>query len=62
MKCPNDTTDDYEFDAAIDGFGSYDDFEIGEYGSYDEDYSSGVSEILSAAMYYEISDEEYDPF
>lgn len=33
FEVSKDATDDYEFDAAIDGFGSYDDFEIGEYGS-----------------------------
>ncbi|KAJ8642150.1 hypothetical protein MRB53_018844 [Persea americana] len=51
LKFPNDSTDDYEFDA-----------ELGGYGSYDEDYSSGFSEIdlLSAEMYYELSDQEYD--
>ncbi|KAI3874199.1 hypothetical protein MKX03_014231, partial [Papaver bracteatum] len=45
LKLPNDSTDDYEFDATI------------EDGSYGEDYPSGFSDIdfLSDDGYYEFS-------
>ncbi|KAI3874200.1 hypothetical protein MKX03_014232 [Papaver bracteatum] len=49
LRLPNDSTDDYEFDASIDG------------GSYDEDYPSGFSDIdfLSDDGLYEFSGGSY---
>ncbi|MCL7033380.1 hypothetical protein MKW94_024671 [Papaver nudicaule] len=49
MRLPNDSTDDYEFDALTDD------------GSYDEDYPSGFSDVdvLSDDGYYEFSGDSY---
>ncbi|OUZ99396.1 F-box domain [Macleaya cordata] len=50
LRLPEDSTDDYEFDDAIDGDGSF-----------DEEYPSGFSEIdfLSDDGYYEFSEGSY---
>ncbi|XP_059435880.1 putative F-box/LRR-repeat protein 23 [Corylus avellana] len=47
LRLPHDSTDDYEFGAELDG-----------YGSFDDDYPSGSSDIdhLSHSDYYEFSD------
>ncbi|XP_057948821.1 F-box protein SKIP19-like [Malania oleifera] len=52
LRCPYDSTDDYEFDAAIPDDGSF-----GSYGSFDELYPSEFSDldILSDDEYYEFS-------
>lgn len=62
LRFPNDSTDDYEFDAEIGGYGSYNDVEFGGYGSNDEEYPSGFSEIdlLSDEDYYEFSEADLD--
>ena len=52
LRLPHDSTDDYEFGAELDG-----------YGSFDDDYPSGSSDIdhLSHSDYYEFSDHyDYD--
>ncbi|RVW39476.1 F-box protein SKIP19 [Vitis vinifera] len=56
LRYPNDSTDDYEFDA-----------EIHDDASFDEEYPSGISDLdlLSDGDYYDFSDgsdfSEYDP-